>query len=187
MQGEILLFALIRVIRGQNFLSIHPFHHRLRIACARGGVFWKYLIDTGKFFLTQNDLCRFNILFEVLAALCSGDGHYILPLCQNPCKRELRCRDTLFAGDLFDLFDKFEILVKIFTLETRIATTRIIRAQIFEFPDLPGQKSPAQRRKCNEADPKLAHSCMRLRRISRKLYAAAAALFLVGVAFTFGI
>src|SRR5438270_638860 len=65
-------------------LPIDCCHSSFRVARARDGFGSRDLVDAGEVFFGQLHIHSLHILFEILAPLCSGDGHDVSPLRHDP-------------------------------------------------------------------------------------------------------
>jgi hypothetical protein len=94
-------------------------HHHFGVAGTGSDAFRGDFVDAAKIVGREFHVERSNIFFEIFATLGAGDRNDVLALRKEPCKSELRRRAVFFAGDGFDARHQIEVLVEIFSLETR--------------------------------------------------------------------
>ncbi len=97
------------------------------------------LVDCGQLILAQDDIGSGNVLFEVADLLGAWDGDDVVALRQDPGKGELTRRAALGGRDRADLADELEVVVEGCPLEPRRRAPPVIRVQVVERCDLPGQ------------------------------------------------
>src|SRR5207247_9036000 len=76
----------------------------------------------------------------------------------HPGKRQLWWRASLLTRDLFAFANQIDILLKVFTLETRDAAAKIIRREVLEMLNLTGEEAAAERAISNKSDAEFAAS-----------------------------
>src|ERR1700761_6277646 len=93
------------------------------------------------------------ILLQPLFAASAWNRDHTWPV-QYPGERQL-CRCTaLFARQFLYAIGNCDILRKVFTLEAWIVAAPVVRCQVVEFADAPGQKATAQRTVGHQSDAK---------------------------------
>src|SRR5580658_2922704 len=93
-----------------------------------------------------------NILLEIGSPFRTGDRHDVLTLRENPGQSQLRSLAALLPGKLFDPLHQMEIALEILALEARGHAAKVVRSQVVELLDLPGEKATPERAVRYEAD-----------------------------------
>lgn len=69
---------------------------------------------------------------------------YDITLGKKPCKWELGWGYSFLVSNLLDFVSKFEILVKVLALETRVGSAPVILIQVFKLSDVTREESTAK-------------------------------------------
>jgi hypothetical protein len=128
----------------------------IAIACGRAG--GEDFVEPTQIVRAKLYIERGNIFLEILAALGTGDGDDVVVLRQHPRQRKLRRLASFFVRDLLDSVYEVEILLKVLSLKARRESAVVIRGEIFEAPELAGEKPAAERAIGDEAYAEFAAS-----------------------------
>src|SRR5436853_913024 len=137
-------------------LPIDCCHSSFRVARACDGFGSRDLVDAGEVFFGQFYVNGVDVLFQILAPLCSGDGHDVSPLRHHPRESELRGLAAFARGNFFHTLYQTKVLLKILFLKAWEHAPPIILRQVFRLLKLSCQKTATERAISDEADPKLA-------------------------------
>ncbi len=119
-------------------LAANGLHHVLGVAQTRSSAARGDFVDTAQVFASQFDFQCGGIFFKILAPLRAGDRNDVLTLRKQPGEGELTGSAFLFLGNGLDAANQVEILLKIFSLESRRIPAIIVGRKILEALDLTG-------------------------------------------------
>src|SRR5712692_7406312 len=98
-----------------------------------------------------------DVFFHIFAVLGAGNRDDVVPLGEQPCKRELAGCAPFLARERFDAPDKIEILLEVLPLKTRMVLAPIVLGNVFRSLDLAREEAAAERTVGDEADAELAN------------------------------
>src|SRR5689334_18416910 len=124
-------------------LKADALHAGFRVARACSGAWRDDLVDAREVLPREPHVESADILLQVLATLGAGDRHDVVALRQHPGERELRGRAALLPCHGLDLAHEVEVLLEVLALEARRGTAEIVRLQIVDGLDLPGEEAAA--------------------------------------------
>src|SRR5271165_706438 len=139
------------------YLFIDCLHRLGVIPVARRGTRGQDPVDLLELFRRQPDMHGAEVFVEIPGPFRTRYRHDILPLSEDPRKRQPARRAALGHGKLFDRCHKIEVLLKVLTLEPWFVAAEVFRRQVIDRLELSGQESATQRAVGDEPDAQFPH------------------------------
>src|SRR2546427_6833319 len=139
-----------------RLLGVDTAHPALGVAAAGRRPLGRDLADALQVARGQRDLHGAGVLLEVASPLGAGDRHDVLALRQQPGEGELRRGTALLPRDRLHPRHQVEVPREVLPLEARVVAAPVVRGEVLEAVDLPGEEPAPERAVGHEADPELA-------------------------------
>src|SRR2546426_425213 len=139
-----------------RLLGVDTAHPALGVAAAGRRPLGRDLADALQVARGQHDLHGAGVLLEVAPPLGAGDRYDILALRQQPGEGELRRSAALLPRDRFHPRHQVEVSLEVLPLKARVVAAPVVRGEVLEAADLPGEEPAPERAVGHEPDPELA-------------------------------
>src|SRR2546427_10420066 len=139
-----------------RLLGVDTAHPALGVAAAGRRPLGRDLADALQVARGQHDLHGAGVLLEVAPPLGAGDRYDILALRQQPGEGELRRSAALLPRDRFHPRHQVEVSLEVLPLKARVVAAPVVRGEVLEAADLPGDEPAPERAVGHEPDPELA-------------------------------
>src|SRR5260221_14793787 len=119
-------------------------HHCFGIALAGGSAVGGAFVDAAQVLRRQFYFQGADVFFQIFSALGSGNGDDVLALRQEPGQSQMAWGALFFLGDFFHGAYQCQVLLKIFSWESRRISPLVVWTKIFKSFYFSGQEATAQ-------------------------------------------